>query len=305
MKNRWLKGNTHTHTTYSDGDSPPEVVVDWYAEHGYDFVFLTDHNVVVPDDHMRQLQRRELLVWPGEEITMGLVHVNGLGIRETIPLPTEQVALDQTGFPMTPSVLIRWASDRVTAQQGLSSINHPNLYRGLNATDVMGISGARLLEIGNMSSASSKVNSGNDSRPSTEHVWDALLASQQRIWAVASDDAHHFKNWGPAWSNPGRGWVMIEAEPDLHACLAALDEGRFYASTGPELSEYRAGDDEIIVELATSGASIELIGPGYQVLDSCQGVQARFSRLPKAPYLRVRVCDANGGRLWTQPYFLS
>ena len=31
MPRRWYKGNTHTHTTYSDGDSPPEVVVDWYG----------------------------------------------------------------------------------------------------------------------------------------------------------------------------------------------------------------------------------------------------------------------------------
>lgn len=43
---RWWKGNTHTHTLWSDGDSPPEIVVDWYREHGYDFLVLTDHNHV-------------------------------------------------------------------------------------------------------------------------------------------------------------------------------------------------------------------------------------------------------------------
>src|SRR3712207_9245256 len=81
---RWLKGNTHTHTTYSDGDSPPEVVVDWYAEHGYDFLFLTDHNALIPDDHLAQLQRRGLAVWQGEEITMAAVHVNGLGLERVV-----------------------------------------------------------------------------------------------------------------------------------------------------------------------------------------------------------------------------
>jgi predicted metal-dependent phosphoesterase TrpH len=49
MAQRWLKGNTHTHTTYSDGDSSPETVVDWCVDHGYDFIFLTDHNVIIPN----------------------------------------------------------------------------------------------------------------------------------------------------------------------------------------------------------------------------------------------------------------
>ena len=29
---KWYKGNTHTHTWWSDGDSPPETVVKWYKE---------------------------------------------------------------------------------------------------------------------------------------------------------------------------------------------------------------------------------------------------------------------------------
>jgi hypothetical protein len=43
---RWFKGNTHTHTWWSDGDAPPETVVAWYREHGYHFLSLTDHNVL-------------------------------------------------------------------------------------------------------------------------------------------------------------------------------------------------------------------------------------------------------------------
>ena len=41
---RWFKGNTHTHTVNSDGDSTPDEVVRWYREHGYNFLVLTDHN---------------------------------------------------------------------------------------------------------------------------------------------------------------------------------------------------------------------------------------------------------------------
>ena len=32
---RWFRGNTHTHTLWSDGDSAPELAVDWYRQHGY------------------------------------------------------------------------------------------------------------------------------------------------------------------------------------------------------------------------------------------------------------------------------
>lgn len=41
---RWWKGNTHTHSWWSDGDSPPENAAAWYREHGYHFLVLSDHN---------------------------------------------------------------------------------------------------------------------------------------------------------------------------------------------------------------------------------------------------------------------
>ena len=47
---RWYKGNTHTHTLNSDGDSTPDDVVRWYREHGYQFLVLTDHNVLTSVD---------------------------------------------------------------------------------------------------------------------------------------------------------------------------------------------------------------------------------------------------------------
>ena len=53
---RWYKGNTHTHTTESDGDTPPEEVALWYRDHGYNFLVLSDHNVLTDptllDDHV-------------------------------------------------------------------------------------------------------------------------------------------------------------------------------------------------------------------------------------------------------------
>ncbi len=45
-KPRWWKGNTHTHTFWSDGQDYPEMVADWYKQNGYNFLTLSDHNVL-------------------------------------------------------------------------------------------------------------------------------------------------------------------------------------------------------------------------------------------------------------------
>jgi hypothetical protein len=43
---RWWKGNLHTHSLWSDGDDFPEMIAAWYADRDYNFLALTDHNVL-------------------------------------------------------------------------------------------------------------------------------------------------------------------------------------------------------------------------------------------------------------------
>jgi hypothetical protein len=43
---QWFKGVTHFHTLWSDGDAAPEVAVTWYETHGYDFICISDHNIL-------------------------------------------------------------------------------------------------------------------------------------------------------------------------------------------------------------------------------------------------------------------
>lgn len=43
---RWWKGNLHTHTFWSDGNDFPEMVAAWYADRNYNFLALTDHNIL-------------------------------------------------------------------------------------------------------------------------------------------------------------------------------------------------------------------------------------------------------------------
>ncbi len=44
---RWWKGNLHTHSLWSDGDDYPEMIVEWYKKHGYNFLAMSEHNIVM------------------------------------------------------------------------------------------------------------------------------------------------------------------------------------------------------------------------------------------------------------------
>jgi hypothetical protein len=98
---RWFRGNTHTHTSAppaSDANGSPRHAVEWYRQHGYHFLFITDHEYLtdVTDLSVVSEGRCEFLVLPGQEITQMVVdtahlhgvrqgHVNGLGIARCIP----------------------------------------------------------------------------------------------------------------------------------------------------------------------------------------------------------------------------
>ena len=236
MARRWLKGNTHTHTRYSDGDSPPESVVDWYEAHGYDFLFLTDHNILIPDDHLAKLQRGSLPVWQGEEVTMAAVHVNGLGVTELIAPPWPGGACTRPRSSESHSERVRWAVEQIMAKGGVAHVNHPNYLYTLTIDDLMAAGDFGLIEVRTGTTSSTTTATGP---PSTEVIWDTLLAGRQ-VWGVASDDAHHFQSWGESFSNPGRGWLQVEAESArLGDVLESLRAGRFYASSGLELAPTR------------------------------------------------------------------
>jgi hypothetical protein len=44
---RWWKGNLHTHSLWSDGDDYPEMIAEWYKTNGYQFLALSDHNILL------------------------------------------------------------------------------------------------------------------------------------------------------------------------------------------------------------------------------------------------------------------
>lgn len=52
----WFKGNTHTHSLWSDGNDFPEMIYDWYRRNGYQFIGLSDHNVLQEGEKWMDLE---------------------------------------------------------------------------------------------------------------------------------------------------------------------------------------------------------------------------------------------------------
>lgn len=54
---QWYKGNLHTHSYWSDGDDYPEMIMDWYKSHEYDFVVLSDHNTLASGEKWKLIPK--------------------------------------------------------------------------------------------------------------------------------------------------------------------------------------------------------------------------------------------------------
>ena len=53
----WKKGNLHTHSLWSDGDDYPEMIMEWYKQNGYQFVGLSDHNILQEGEKWSRVTR--------------------------------------------------------------------------------------------------------------------------------------------------------------------------------------------------------------------------------------------------------
>ena len=53
---QWYKGNLHTHSYWSDGDEFPEMIMDWYKDHDYQFLGLSDHNILANKEYWKEIE---------------------------------------------------------------------------------------------------------------------------------------------------------------------------------------------------------------------------------------------------------
>ena len=60
QESQWYKGNLHTHSYWSDGDEFPEMIMQWYKDHDYQFVALSDHNVIPEGEKWKTISNDSL-----------------------------------------------------------------------------------------------------------------------------------------------------------------------------------------------------------------------------------------------------
>jgi hypothetical protein len=296
----FLKGNLHTHSDRSDGDSAPADVVAWYRAHGYDFLALTDHDLRSdPDDP--SLAPAGLRLIAGEEVTMTgagrQVHMNALCTQSTIG----GRAFDSAAAALT------WGAGAIAEQHGVALVNHPNFDRGISPADLLSASSASLLEIA--SGHPYVFSQGVDDRPSHEALWDWSLGHGMHLMGVGVDDMHHLqeseKVEPPAF--PGRAWVQVFAVNDDEASICeALRGGHLYASTGAELARVRVTTDAYTVWPRQKSAVVFVGSEGRELQRTSIDAGAEATYRPHASdvYVRARL-ETDAGRAWTPAVFVA
>lgn len=365
---RWYKGNLHTHSYWSDGDEFPEMILDWYKSHQYDFVALSDHNTMARDEkwikviksrmyqeafdqylkkfgpewvtykidsgrtHVKlktfeeyksRMEDKDFLIIPAEEITDGVngkpVHLCATNLQALIlpqggatVLEAMQRNVDavleqrkQTGIPMFPH------------------INHPNFFYGISTEDMINLRGERFFEVYNGHPLVH--NEGDSLHPGTEEMWDDinvayLKRNQPLMMGLGTDDSHSYHQFGTAYANAGRGWVMVYADAlDAASLIDAMERGDFYASSGVTLKDVSVKKKSISIEINADpnvNYVIEFIGAmagadKAHVLKRVAATSAKFKLTPQHQFVRARVVsnrtkpnpyrDEEVEMAWTQP----
>jgi hypothetical protein len=297
---RYFKGNLHTHTLNSDGDSTPDDVVRWYREHGYNFVTITDHNYLTSVDGLNALHGADdkFLVMKGEELTDRFgdkpLHVNGFA-PESFIKPTGGTSVLNTVQNMV---------DAIRAAKAVPSINHPNFGWAISADELQQVMRTRLFEVYNGHPTVN--NLGGGGVPGLEEVWDRILSSGKMLYGIAVDDAHYFKRpEDKSAPRPGQAWVYVRAPRlESRALLEALERGDFYGSTGVEMQSVVANASALtltIKQLPASKYRIQFIGRQGRVLSESTTSPATYTFKGDEGYVRAKVMESNGALAWIQP----
>lgn len=276
------------------------------------------------EEYKSKTQNEKFLVIPSEEITNYVdgkipVHVNATNLQEFIAPPnaatvaeTMQLSVDavlqqreRTGVPMFPH------------------INHPNFYWAITLEDMISLKGERFFEIYNGHPLVR--NYGDSTHMSTEQMWDKINIAyanrnQPLMYGLATDDSHNYHQFGTAFSNAGRGWVMVQAKSlQVEALIEAMEAGRFYASTGVTLKEIEVRSNQLTLEVAAAEGvqyTIEFIGVKQgesesRVIETIHDTQGSFRLTNDYVFVRARITssqiqsnpfeEGDFEMAWTQP----
>lgn len=295
----FLKGALHVHTTRSDGQQTPEEIIRLHHQHGYDFMALTDHNVL---NHLNLSPDTPMTILAGVERDFALpgraadkphcVHVVGLGV------PGDPRTPPQDAHPA-------WAGRGETCADAQGMIDemhgwglktfyaHPQ-WSGTAWRDFGVLTGNFAMELWNSGCAIE-----NDLDTNAAY-WDEALDEGRQLWGVAVDDGH-------CLNHQCKGWVMVAGDNDPAGILAALEQGAFYASCGPQIHDFHVEDGTAHIE-CSEAAAIQFVSLRHPLpcrRDPEGRLTSASCKLPEGlRYIRIVVTDAQGRRAWTNPIFL-
>lgn len=281
----WFKGNTHVHSTVSDGQLDFPALANLYAGAGYDFLFRTDH--WIPSDAQADHQPYPLLWLDGIELDGN----DERGIYFHIVCLGKFQGIDNN---MTVAEALR----TVRAQGGLVILAHPH-WTGNHLEDALHLPFDGVEVYNN-------VCQGMNGKGYAGPIWDGMLEARPGLLALASDDTH-LSEYDPGWNG---GWIEVNApECTRESIFKAIRTGNFYASTGPKFFNIELRRGKIHV-LTSPVKFIRLVGPAYRShkvidLNRSELVEAEFD-IPEdwdTAYLQI---EDDARRLaWSNPLFIQ
>lgn len=283
----WLRGNLHLHTTESDGTVTPQEAVELYAGAGYDFLAITDHGKVTDPSG---LDACGMTLLPGVEIApkggeLGqTIHTVAIGITECPPDPQNE---DPQPYISAVSELAQFCF-----------VAHPS-WSSLTCRDIVGLEGIAGVEVYN------SVCHHGIGRGTSEVQWDDCLARGKHLYGLAVDDAHH------KFEDRFYGYIMLKSEDrSPESIIAALQAGRFYASTGPRLESVQFDGDVVRIECSPCVEFFVISPqPGRGQTNWREGVfgepmtSCELHFAPDIRPIRIAVVDEQGRRAWSNPYW--
>lgn len=322
---RQFRANLHSHTTLSDGRLTPEESVQAYKSRGYQILALTDHEA--PYCHQQFSGPDFLLLTGYEAYIRGTkdykpdrfgpeVHLNlfardpdnltfiGYDPRSCKYLSRDYAESLPKGEDLGPRrydpEYIQAFIDSAVKNGYLVSYNHPTWSMEAQA-DILNLNGCFSLEVFNQCSTTE---SGCEENLA---LYDALLRRGKFWYLHGADDNHNFVPFDDALSDSFGAWTMILA-PELRydAVITALEQGNFYASTGPMIHRLDITDSTATLEFSEAVRVTMHLSPKYSrnvwTKDRSEFTQAQFTIPDDAPYVYFTVWDKQGKKAHTHAY---
>lgn len=274
-------------------------------------------------EYRPMFEDKNFLIIQSEEITSRFgnkpIHMNATNIQ-TIIAPQEGSSVTEVMQRTVDAVAKQEAE---TGKPVIVHLNHPNFGYGVSLQDIIDLKGERFFEVYNGHPAVN--NYGDTLHPGTEDMWDKinmayLTRGEPLMYGLATDDSHNYHQFGKAFANSGRGWVMVKANAlTPEALIEALEAGSFYASTGVTLEDLSYKNHSLTVSVKLEPGivyTIEFIGvlkgtDKSSVLKTVNGTTASFQVTKKHLFVRARITSTKKKEnpyqendvemAWTQP----